>query len=99
MRQIENQYLIIDWPLCIRRGRSRSPIFTHNDTLTGSQAVGLDDHGHVLAIADETFGAAGVEIVTDIDKTPFINAMGPVYDKYVTSDKLKSLVKRIQETK
>ena len=40
--------------------------------------------------------AAGVEIVTDIDKTPFIEAMGPVYDKHVTSDKLKDLVARIQ---
>ncbi len=41
---------------------------------------------------------AGVEIVTEIDKQPFIDAMGPVYEKYVTSDKLKSLVERIQAT-
>ncbi len=41
---------------------------------------------------------AGVELVTDIDKTPFIEAMKPVYQKYVTSDKLKSLVERIQAT-
>ena len=43
--------------------------------------------------------AAGIEIITDIDKTPFINAMKPVYEKYVTSDKLKSMVERIQATK
>ena len=41
---------------------------------------------------------AGVEIVTDIDKQPFIDAMKPVYDKYVTSDVLKDLVARIQAT-
>ncbi|MBO3762137.1 TRAP transporter substrate-binding protein [Ciceribacter sp. L1K22] len=48
--------------------------------------------------SEEKIRAAGAEIVTDIDKTPFIEAMKPVYDKYVTSDKLKDLVKRIQET-
>ncbi|MCW2305935.1 TRAP transporter substrate-binding protein [Rhodobium gokarnense] len=41
---------------------------------------------------------AGVKIVSDIDKTPFIEAMKPVYDEFVTSDKLKSLVERIQAT-
>ncbi|WP_126979304.1 TRAP transporter substrate-binding protein [Frigidibacter oleivorans] len=41
---------------------------------------------------------AGVEIVRDIDKTPFIEAMGPVYDKYVTTPELKDLVARIQAT-
>ncbi|WP_299649084.1 TRAP transporter substrate-binding protein [uncultured Jannaschia sp.] len=41
---------------------------------------------------------AGVEIIKDIDKTPFIEAMVPVYEKYVTSDKLKDLVERVQAT-
>ncbi|MAB00716.1 MAG: C4-dicarboxylate ABC transporter [Stappia sp.] len=42
---------------------------------------------------------SGVEVITEIDKTPFIEAMKPVYEKYVTSDKLKDLVARIQATK
>ncbi|NJM81377.1 MAG: TRAP transporter substrate-binding protein [Tabrizicola sp.] len=42
--------------------------------------------------------AAGVEIVENVDKTPFIEAMVPVYEKYVTTDKLKDLVTRIQAT-
>ncbi len=42
--------------------------------------------------------AAGVEVITDIDKTPFIEAMVPVYQKYVTTDTLKDLVTRIQAT-
>lgn len=42
--------------------------------------------------------AAGVQIIEDIDKTPFIEAMVPVYEKYVTTDKLKDLVARIQAT-
>ena len=41
---------------------------------------------------------AGVEIITDIDKTPFIEAMAPVYEKYVTSPVLKDMVARIQAT-
>lgn len=41
---------------------------------------------------------AGVEIITDIDKTPFIEAMVPVYEKYVTSPKLKQMVLDIQAT-
>ncbi len=48
--------------------------------------------------SEEKIRAAGVEIVTDIDKTPFIEAMVPVYEKYVTDEKLKSMVERIQAT-
>ena len=40
----------------------------------------------------------GTEIITDIDKTPFIEAMVPVYEKYVTTPELKDLVARIQAT-
>ena len=36
------------------------------------------------------------EIVENIDKTPFIEAMDVVYEKHVTSDKLKDLVTRIR---
>lgn len=39
---------------------------------------------------------AGVEIITDIDKTPFIEAMAPVYEKYVTSPVLQQMVADIQ---
>lgn len=42
--------------------------------------------------------AAGVEIITDIDKTPFIEAMVPVYEKYVTSPVLQQMVIDIQAT-
>ena len=35
---------------------------------------------------------------TTVDKEPFIAAMGPVYDKYVTDPKLQDLVARIQAT-
>ncbi len=34
--------------------------------------------------------------VTTPDKQPFIDAMGPVYEKHVTDDKLKDLVERIR---
>jgi len=49
-------------------------------------------------VSEEKVRAAGVEIITDIDKTPFIEAMVPVYEKHVTTDKLKDLVARIQAT-
>jgi tripartite ATP-independent transporter DctP family solute receptor len=41
--------------------------------------------------------AAGT-MVTNPDKQPFIDAMKPVYDKYVTDPALKDLVARIQAT-
>jgi TRAP-type C4-dicarboxylate transport system substrate-binding protein len=40
--------------------------------------------------------AAGVEVVRDIDKAPFIAAMAPVYEKYASTPELKDLVERIQ---
>lgn len=43
--------------------------------------------------------AAGVEVVKDIDKTPFIEAMVPVYEKHVTSPVLKQMVMDIQAVK
>ena len=46
--------------------------------------------------SEEKVRAAGVEIIEDIDKAPFIAAMGPVYEKYATTPELKSLVERIQ---
>ena len=38
----------------------------------------------------------GNEIVAEVDKQPFIDAMQPVYERFVANDKLKSLVQRIQ---
>ncbi|CAM5523676.1 DctP family TRAP transporter solute-binding subunit [Frigidibacter albus] len=43
--------------------------------------------------------AAGSEVITEIDKTPFMEAMVPVYEKYVTTPEAKDLVERIQATK
>jgi tripartite ATP-independent transporter DctP family solute receptor len=48
------------------------------------------------AASEEIVRAAGVEIIEDIDKTPFIEAMAPVYERHVTSDALRDLVTRIQ---
>lgn len=46
--------------------------------------------------SEEKVREAGVEIVTDIDKAPFIAAMGPVYEKYAATPEMKGLVERIQ---
>jgi tripartite ATP-independent transporter DctP family solute receptor len=43
--------------------------------------------------------AAGVQVVDKVDKKPFMDAMKPVYDKLVTDPKLKTMVKRVQDTK
>jgi tripartite ATP-independent transporter DctP family solute receptor len=48
--------------------------------------------------SEEKVRAAGVEVIKDIDKEPLIEAMVPVYEKYVTSEKLKDMVARIQAT-
>ncbi len=42
--------------------------------------------------------AAGAEIVREIDKQPFIDAMAPVYEKYATSPEAQDLVERIRAT-
>ncbi|MGA0616081.1 TRAP transporter substrate-binding protein [Paracoccus broussonetiae] len=42
--------------------------------------------------------ASGAEVTRDVDKTAFIEAMVPVYEKYVTTPEAKDLVKRIQDT-
>lgn len=42
---------------------------------------------------------AGGAQIAEVDKKPFIDAMGPVYDKFVTDAKLKDLVKRIRDVK
>lgn len=48
--------------------------------------------------SEEKVIASGAEVIKDVDKTAFIEAMVPVYDKYVTTDDAKDLVKRIQDT-
>jgi tripartite ATP-independent transporter DctP family solute receptor len=42
-----------------------------------------------------TVQAGGAQII-EIDKQPFQAAMKPVYDKFITTDSLKSLVQRVQ---
>ncbi|MGV8952124.1 MAG: TRAP transporter substrate-binding protein [Cypionkella sp.] len=49
-------------------------------------------------ISEDKVEASGVKVIKDIDKTPFIEAMVPVYEKYVTSDVLKKMVTDIQAT-
>jgi tripartite ATP-independent transporter DctP family solute receptor len=46
--------------------------------------------------SEEKVLAAGVEVVRDIDKAPFVAAMGPVYEKYANTPELKQLVEDIQ---
>lgn len=48
--------------------------------------------------SEEKVVAAGAEVIRDIDKTPFIEAMAPVYAKYVTTPEAQDLVQRIQDT-
>ncbi|ODT66344.1 MAG: C4-dicarboxylate ABC transporter [Pelagibacterium sp. SCN 63-23] len=55
-----------------------------------------------LWAAKEVESKAAVEAlgatINEVDKTPFIEAMQPVYDKYVTDPELQDLVARIQAT-
>ncbi len=43
--------------------------------------------------------ASGVKVVEVKDKTQFINAMKPVYDKFVTTTNMRDMLQRIQDTK
>lgn len=49
-------------------------------------------------VSEEKVRAAGVEVISEIDKTPFIEAMVPVYQKHANTPKLQELVTRIQAT-
>ena len=49
--------------------------------------------------SEEKVVAGGAQIIKDIDKTAFQEAMAPVYEKYVTTPEARDLVRRIQETK
>ncbi len=51
-----------------------------------------------VADARERIIAAGNTIVDDIDKTPFIEAVQPVYERHASDPVLADLVRRIQET-
>ena len=50
------------------------------------------------AASEEAVRAAGVEIIEEIDKQPFIDAMGPVYEQHANTPELQDLVARIQAT-
>ncbi len=43
--------------------------------------------------------ANGNEVIDNVDKQPFIDAMGPVYERFANTPELKDLVKRIQVVK
>jgi tripartite ATP-independent transporter DctP family solute receptor len=45
-----------------------------------------------------TVKAGGAEII-QVDKASFQAAMKPVYDKFIKDDKLKAMIKRVQDTK
>ena len=49
-------------------------------------------------LSEEKVRAAGVQIIDNIDKTAFIEAMVPVYQKHANTPKLQDLVTRIQAT-
>lgn len=48
--------------------------------------------------SEEKVEASGAQVITAVDKQGFIDAMEPVYEKYVTTPEARDLVKRIQET-
>lgn len=52
-----------------------------------------------VAAARERISAAGNEVISDIDKQPFIEAVRPVYERFAANPLLADLVRRIQETK
>ncbi|WP_246413593.1 TRAP transporter substrate-binding protein [Martelella radicis] len=66
------------------------------DTAKASVAYQREKWAEREAESEALVRESGVEVITDIDKTPFIEAMVPVYEKHVTSEKLKDMVKRVQ---
>lgn len=51
------------------------------------------------AASRKTVEAGGSQIISDLDKKSFQDAMAPVYQKFAGDAKLQALVKRVQDTK
>ncbi len=68
------------------------------DAAKESVGVMRDLWGKQEAESEAKLEAAGVQVIKDIDKTPFIEAMVPVYNKYVTTPELQKMVVDIQAT-
>lgn len=41
---------------------------------------------------------SGAQVIGDIDKAPFVTAVRPLYDRYLSTDKLRDMARRIRET-
>ena len=50
-----------------------------------------------VASSRSTVLAAGVEVIEDIDKTPFMEAVAPLYDTFLADPALKDLAERIRK--
>lgn len=64
-----------------------------------SVAVMHDLWNKRVAKSKEIVMANKNDVIEDIDKQPFIDAMGPVYARFANTPELKSLVERIQAVK
>ena len=51
------------------------------------------------AASRKTVESGGSQIISDLDKKSFQDAMKPVYAQFAGDAKLQALVKRIQDTK
>lgn len=49
-----------------------------------------------VAASREVVEANGNEVISEVDKQPFIDAMGPVYERFAGTPELSDLVERIQ---
>lgn len=97
-----NQHLIVPEVL-VMAAASWNRLSADDQALIRQAARDAVPHMRVLwaereAASEAVVRAAGAEIIDDIDKTPFIEAMVPVYERHVTSAALRDLVTRIQAT-
>ena len=97
-----NQHLIVPEVL-VMSAASWNRLSADDQALIRQAARDAVPHMRVLwaereAASEAVVRAAGAEIIDDIDKTPFIEAMVPVYERHVTSAALRDLVTRIQAT-
>lgn len=65
------------------------------DSVSFQRKLWADRDAKSLKIAQD----GGAQVVSDVNKKSFQDAMGPVYARFVTTPRLKDLVKRIQTVK
>ncbi|MEZ5450064.1 MAG: TRAP transporter substrate-binding protein [Thiolinea sp.] len=105
--EVAKTTFLISTPSCLkclswRKAAGTSCLMQDKDAVKAAAVESADMQRELWAerekSSEEKVRAAGATIVELDDKTAFMDAMQPVYEQFVTDDKIKDLLSRIQAT-